>query len=264
VADRIIRLDVAYDGTDFSGWQLQPAVRTVQGVLEEALAVMEGGPVRIHGSGRTDAGVHARGQVCHLVTAGRIPVEGYRKGLNARLPADVAILEAREEPPGFHARFSARGKHYQYTVWNAPERHPLLARYAWHRKLPLDVAAMQAGAAHLLGVHDFDAFRAVSCEREHAVRHLWRLDVGRDGDLVRLDVEASGFLKHMVRVLAGSLVEVGRGKAPPAWIAEVLASRDRRRAGPTAPACGLCLETVYYEPPPAALVPGPPTAAHGA
>jgi tRNA pseudouridine38-40 synthase len=251
VSDRIIRLDVAYDGTDFSGWQLQPVVRTVQGVLESALAPMEGHPVRVHGAGRTDAGVHARGQVCHFTTTGRIPLTGYVKGLNARLPPDVAILEAREAAPDFHSRFSARGKHYRYTIWNAPERHPLQARFTWHRKQPLELAALQAGAGYFLGVQDFEAFRAASCEREHAVRHLWRLDVARAGQLVWFDLEASGFLKQMVRVVVGSLVEVGRGKVPPEWIAEVLASRDRTTAGPTAPACGLCLEEVYYEPPPA-------------
>jgi len=249
VSDRIIRLDVAYDGTDFSGWQVQPWDRTVQGEIATALAEMEGHPVTLYGAGRTDAGVHARGQVAHLVTSGRIPVSGYQNGLNAILPADVAIQAVTEAPPGFHARFSARGKHYRYTILNGPARHPLLARFVWHRLPPLDVAAMHAGGAYLLGVQDYESFRSASCEREHAVRQIFRLDVNRSDELVTVDVEATAFLKQMVRVIVGSLVEVGRGRRPPGWIGEVLAARDRKRAGPTAPPQGLCLEKVYYPSP---------------
>lgn len=249
MAERIIRLDVAYDGTDFSGWQIQPVDRTVQGVIAAALAEMEQQPVTLYGAGRTDAGVHARGQVAHFVTQSRIPLSGYQKGLNAKLPPDVSILAATEAPARFHARFSARGKHYRYTILNAPARHPLQCRYAWHRIPPLDVDAMHAGARALLGVQDFESFRSASCEREHAVRQIFRLDVTREGDQVLVDVEATAFLKQMVRILVGTLVEVGRGRHPPGWIAEVLSARDRTQAGPTAPPQGLCLEKVYYPAP---------------
>lgn len=248
-SSRTVLLTVAYDGTEFAGWQVQPAERTVQGALEAALSEMEHRHVKVWGAGRTDAGVHARGQAAHFHTRASIPLRGYVRGLNTLLAGDVAVLDARDVPDGFHARFSALGKHYRYTILNAPVRHPLATRYAWHREKLLDHDAMNAGAAHLLGTRDFNAFRAASCERESAVREMRRLEVTRQGDYLHLDVEATAFLKHMVRVIVGTLVEVGRGKRPAAWVAEVLASRDRTRAGPTAPARGLCLERVFYPDP---------------
>lgn len=245
--ERVIYLRVAYDGTRYAGWQIQPDEPTVQATLMAAVAAMEGAPVKVFGAGRTDAGVHARGQGASFTTASSIPPLGWLRGLNATLPDDVAVTDVREMPPGFHARFSARGKHYRYRIWNAPARDPLECRTAWHRHGLLDVEAMAAGAAHLVGHHDFESFRAASCDREHAVRDLTRLDVRRDGPLVTVDVEGTAFLKHMVRILVGSLVEVGRSKHPPEWIAEARDARDRRAAGPTAPSAGLCLERVFYD-----------------
>jgi len=245
-AERSIHLRVAYDGTAYSGWQIQPRDPTVQGRLMEAVAEMEGQPTKVFGAGRTDAGVHARGQGASFCTDSSIPTRGYVMGINAKLPEDIAVLEATALDVDFHARFSARGKHYRYSIWNAPTRHPLMTRFACHRWKPLDDAAMDQAARYLEGKHDFEAFRAADCERDHAVRRLWRVRVTRQPNLIHIDVEGTAFLKHMVRTIAGSLLEVGLGKHPPAWIAEVLASKDRRQAGPTAPPQGLCLERVYY------------------
>jgi tRNA pseudouridine38-40 synthase len=202
--------------------------------------------VKVYGAGRTDAGVHARGQGASFRTRSTIPERGYLLGLNAQLPDDIAVQRVRQMPADFHARFSARGKHYRYTIWNAPTRHPLETRFAWHRHAELDLPAMQQAARHLVGHHDFESFRAASCEREHARRTLRRLEVSRQGRRLRFDVEGTAFLKHMVRILVGSLVAVGLGKHPPDWIAAVRDARDRRQAGPTAPPQGLCLMRVFY------------------
>ena len=245
-AQRSIHLKVAYDGTAYSGWQIQSRDPTVQGRLMDAVAEMEGQPTKVFGAGRTDAGVHARGQGASFRTDSAIPERGYVMGINAKLPADIAVLEATALDVDFHARFSARGKHYRYSIWNAPTRQPLMTRFALHRWKSLDAEAMDRAARLLEGEHDFNAYRAADCERENAVRRLWHLRVTRHPNLVRIDVEGTAFLKHMVRTIAGSLMEVGLGKHPPGWISEVLASGDRRQAGPTAPPQGLCLERVYY------------------
>ncbi|MFH2006514.1 MAG: tRNA pseudouridine(38-40) synthase TruA [bacterium] len=246
VAERTILLRVAYDGTRYSGWQIQPRDPTIQGSLQAAVSCLHGAPTKVFGASRTDAGVHARGQVASFRASSTIPLDGYLKGLNTLLPEDIAVVETREMGAAFHARHSARGKHYRYQIWNAPARQPQVTRYAWHRMQHLDEVAMAEAAALLVGRHDFGAFRAADCDREHAERTLWRAEVTRHPNLIWIDVEGTAFLKHMVRTLVGTLVEVGRGKRPTSWMAEVLASRDRRRAGLTAPPQGLCLERVYY------------------
>jgi tRNA pseudouridine38-40 synthase len=254
---RSVHLKVAYDGTAYSGWQIQPRDPTVQGRLMEAVAEMEGQPTKVYGAGRTDAGVHARGQGASFTTGSTIPTKGYLLGLNALLPDDIAVLEVTDLEVDFHARFSARGKHYRYSIWNAPTRQPLATRFAWHRWKPLDHEAMARAGRYLVGEHDFNAFRAADCERENAVRTLWRVEVTPQPNLLCIDVEGTAFLKYMVRTIVGTLVEVGLSKHPPDWIAEVLASGDRRQAGPTAPPQGLCLEHVYY-PELGDTPPGPP------
>ena len=247
-SERTLRLTIEYDGTDFAGWQRQaPPARTVQQVLEDALAAMTGTPTAVRGAGRTDAGVHARAQVAHIRLATRIPNGGLLRGLNALLPRDVAITAVDDAPDDFDARRSARGTHYCYRIWNREARSPLHERTAWHLYKPLDLDAMRAGAAPLLGEHDFSAFRAADCERRNPVRVMRRLDVGREGDLVRLDLEATAFLKNMVRVIAGTLAEVGLGMRAASDVAAILASRDRAQAGRTAPPQGLTLERVFYE-----------------
>jgi tRNA pseudouridine38-40 synthase len=244
---RRLRLVVEYDGTDFSGWQRQPTERTVQGVLEDAVREMTGETVFIRGAGRTDAGVHADGQVCSLdLDADNIPTHGLLRGLNSILPADLALIDVAEAAPDFDARFSARGKVYRYTVWTHLVRSPRRARDAWHVRHPVDVEAIRAAATLLVGEHDFRAFRAADCDRRTTRRIVRRLDVDRDGALLSLEVEATAFLKNMVRILVGTLVDVGRGRIGAEAIPHMLETGDRAAGGMTAPAHGLTLLRVIY------------------
>ena len=243
----VVKLLLAYDGTRYVGWQVQPNGPSVQAEVERALGALHKAPRRVTAAGRTDAGVHARGQVVSFPEERPLPLAAYVKGMNALLPEDVAIRAASLEPDGFDARRSARGKRYVYVVERLETRAPLTRLQAWQVFGALDVGAMRAGSAHLLGRHDFAAFRAADCASEHAVRELRRLDlVEGPGGRLELVVEATAFVKHMVRNLVGTLVEVGRGRRPPGWVAEVLASRDRTRAGRTAPPQGLFLDEVFY------------------
>ena len=243
---RTLRLIIEYDGTEFAGWQRQAGQRTVQQCLEDAFATMTGEAVGVRGAGRTDAGVHADGQVASVELASRIPALGFLRGLNSNLPRDIAVLDVTDMPAGFNARRAARGKIYRYLIWNHPVRSPRHARDTWHVFAPLDVHAMRGAAALLCGEHDFRAFRAADCERKSTVRLIRRFDVQRDGALVTCEVEGTAFLKNMVRILVGTLVAVGQGKMTDATIRELLAQGDRTRAGVTAPACGLTLAKVIY------------------
>jgi tRNA pseudouridine38-40 synthase len=243
---RLHRIVVEYDGTDFSGWQRQPGMRTVQGCLEEALHEMTSEAVFVRGAGRTDAGVHADGQVASFPLVARIPPHGLLRGLNSILADDVAILEVAEVDASFDARFSARGKVYRYCVWNHVVRSPRHARTAWHVRQALDMAAIVDGAARLVGEHDFRAFRAADCDRRTTRRILRRLDVDRQGARLTFDVEATAFLKNMVRIVVGTLVDVGRGRVGVEAIARMLETGDRAAGGVTAPAQGLTLLRVLY------------------
>ena len=246
-APRRYRARVEYDGTDFFGFQAQPGTRTVQGTLEAALAHLSGGiRLPVEGAGRTDAGVHARGQVANFYTEAEIPPHGWRKGLNSLLPPDIAVREAVEVGLEFDARRHARGKLYRYSIYNHETRSPLCARTTWHVRARLDEAAMNAAAEPLVGQHDFSAFRAADCERLSTVRDLSRLTVRRDGDLVEIEVVATAFLKNMVRIIAGTLVAAGRHSLAPGDVAAIRDGGDRTRAGVTAPPHGLCLVEVYY------------------
>jgi tRNA pseudouridine38-40 synthase len=240
------RIVVEYDGTDFSGWQRQPGMRTVQGCLEDALREMTGETPFVRGAGRTDAGVHADGQVASFPLVARIPAHGLLRGLNSILPADVAILEVAEADASFDARFSARGKVYRYTVWNHVVRSARHVRTTWHVRQALDMAAIVDAAARLVGDHDFRAFRAADCERRTTRRLLRHLDVERQGARLTFDVEATAFLKNMVRILVGTLVDVGRGRIGVDAIARMLETGDRAAGGMTAPAQGLTLLRVLY------------------
>ena len=243
---RTLRLTVEYDGTNFAGWQRQVAQRTVQQCLEEAFTSMTGAAVRVQGAGRTDAGVHADGQVVSVEVSSRIPALGFLRGLNSNLPRDIAVLDVTDVPAGFNARRAARGKIYRYQIWNHPVRSPRRARDSWQVFAPLDVHAMREAAALLCGEHDFRAFRAADCERISTVRVLRRFEVRRDGALITCEVEGTAFLKNMVRILVGTLVAVGHGKMAVATIQELLTHGDRTQAGMTAPACGLTLAAVIY------------------
>jgi len=247
VSSRRLRLLIEYDGTDFQGWQRQDNGPSVQATIEDALSTMVGQETRIRGAGRTDAGVHALGQVAHFDTeAHNIPLHGFRRGLNSVLPRTIAIREVVEAAPDFDARFSARGKLYRYQIWNEETRSPRLDRFVWHDRRPLDVARMNEGARLLVGRHDFAAFRAADCERKTTVRTVTRLEVTREGSLVTLEIEADAFLKNMVRIITGTLVEVGRGRRAVESIPALLQSGDRTQGGITAPPQGLTLVRVDY------------------
>lgn len=244
----VLRLTLEYDGTEFEGWQSQgPGHRTVQDVLEAALEQVTGRRCPVAAAGRTDAGVHAEGQVASCAPDTELDARDLGRALNGVLPPDLAVVEAAEAPPGFHAQRDARSKLYRYALWNGPVRSPLRERIHWGLRTPLDVAAMRVAAAPLLGTHDFAAFQSAGGGVRTSVRTLTRLDVeGAAGGEIRLWVAGTGFLRHMVRALAGTLVEVGRGRRPADDLPAVLASRDRARAGPTAPARGLTLVRVDY------------------
>jgi len=245
----VVKLVLEYDGTRYVGWQVQPNGPSIQAEVERALAALHEGPRRVTAAGRTDAGVHARGQVVSFREERPLPLAAYVKGMNALLPDDVAVREASVEPDGFDARRSASGKRYRYRIENAATRAPLTARVAWQVFRPLDVAAMREAATHLVGRHDFAAFQAADCAARHAVREVRRLEVtGEPGGRIDVVVEATAFVKHMVRNVVGTLVEVGEGRRAPGSLPALLAGGDRTRAGRTAPPQGLCLEAVFYGP----------------
>ncbi len=242
------KLTLEYDGTAFCGWQVQQNGVSLQGEVERALAKLHGGVFqRVQASGRTDAGVHARGQVVSFHSDKELASVAYVRGLNTLLPPSIAVRQAEEAPEGFDARRWARGKRYVYRVLPSRTRSPLRASQVWQLFQPLDADAMREAAPRLLGTHDFSAFRASDCQAKGAVRELRRLDVDRVGDELVVTVEATAFLKHMVRNLVGTLVDVGLGKRTSDGVAAILASRDRNRAGRTAPAQGLCLDEVFYD-----------------
>jgi tRNA pseudouridine38-40 synthase len=243
---RNIKLLLSYDGTEFSGWQRQSAGRTVQQVLEEAIAQLTGAQATTNASGRTDAGVHALGQVVHFYTAWRHPAEVFVKALNAMLPHDVRVKGAWEMPQSFHATLDARGKLYRYVIDNHPVADPFQRRYSDHVFSRLDVTAMHEAAQTLRGRHDFHSFETHWPNRTSSVRTITHIAVSRMNDFVWIDVEADGFLYNMVRAISGTLILVGRGRWPVGRVAEALAARDRRAAGPTAPPQGLFLVRVRY------------------
>lgn len=245
---RQLRLTVEYDGTNLAGWQRQANAPTVQGHLEAALASLLGHPVRVSGASRTDAGVHARGQVAAFSTEHTIPADGLRRALNCALPPSIAVAELVEVAPEFHPRFWATGKHYRYLWWLRRDRSPRWHPRAWHRPRPLDVAAMQAAAQHLLGEHDFSAFRAVGCVSISTRRRLDVVSLSHpEPHLLALDVHGNAFLRNMMRIIAGTLAEVGEGRRSPDQVAHALRSGDRKTAGATAPAHGLELMAVFYD-----------------
>jgi tRNA pseudouridine38-40 synthase len=236
-----------YDGSRFLGWQTQPGGGAVQDVLQAALAAIAGEALAVTGAGRTDRGVHARGQIAHFDTNAARPDTAWVRGVNSFLPESVAVLWARPVDPEFHARFSALARTYRYRLINRPVRPALAARYAGWYHAPLDVDAMNVAARALLGEHDFSAFRAAECEAKTPVRIVHSISIERAADRIEFVVRANAFLHHMVRNIVGSLVYVGAGKQPPGWIAEVLASRDRSKAAPTFAPEGLYLERVEYD-----------------
>ncbi len=265
---RTLKITVAYDGTRLVGWQRQAAGESVQGLLEDALARFEGGPVTVHGAGRTDAGVHALGQVASARVTATHAVDALLRGLNAHLPEDVRVLSVEDAEPDFHARFSARRKTYRYLLRNTAVASPFDRAYTWHLPDPLDVHAMQTAAAALVGTHDFAAFQSVGTSTPDAVRTIFRSVIvewsappsagarhdgpsdllpGAGAPLLAYEVCGDGFLRHMVRAIVGTLVETGRGWRQPGAMAGLVAGRARAEAGRTAPAQGLFLVAVDYD-----------------
>jgi tRNA pseudouridine38-40 synthase len=244
---RNIRLTLEYDGTCYHGWQRQKNALTIQEVIETALARLTGETLRLTGSGRTDTGVHALGQMANFATRSTMPLRAFLHGLNSFLPMDIAVLQAEEVPLPFHARYGALSKTYEYRILNRPVRSPLSRLQAWWLISSLDVAAMQQAATALIGEHDFFAFRAVGSRPGPTVRRVeeavWR---SQPEGWLTFTITANGFLRGMVRSLVGTLVKIGKGKYPPEHLGEILKKRDRRLVGPTAPPQGLFLVKVEY------------------
>jgi tRNA pseudouridine38-40 synthase len=255
---RTFKLTLAYDGTNYCGWQSQPDQATVQGVLETAIEQVTGESLRTLASGRTDAGVHAIGQVASFSSSTQLSAEVLCRAINANLPHDVTIFTVEEVPSDFRVIRDVVRKRYQYVIQDGPLALPFQRSYAWHCPRPLAVEAMQQAARSLVGTHDFSSFQTSGSERETTTRTVTTLDVERRDPLFSLSlplpfahivitIEADGFLYNMVRNIVGTLVEVGRGAESIEWVAEVLARHDRRAAGPTAPAHGLYLAQVWYD-----------------
>lgn len=249
---RNIRLLLAYDGTDFHGWQRQPAAPTIQGCLEEAILKLTGASAQVYGSGRTDGGVHALHQVANFQTVSTIPCPNLVKALNDLLPPTVRVKAADEVAPTFHARYDVRSKTYRYRILQTPLCSPFLWRFVCHHPYPLDRARMAEAAQFFQGEHDFTSFAGADGQDDEDTKSLVRV-IFRSRLLWRprtsmlvYEVTGNGFLHHMVRNMAGTLIEVGRGKLTPRDVPRILAARDRTQAGPTAPAQGLCLVKVHY------------------
>jgi len=252
------KITLAYDGAPFVGWQRQATGTSVQGLIEDALRILDDGEVTVHGAGRTDAGVHALGQVASFTLRRAVSAAVVQRALNNHLPDQVRVIASVETAPSFHARFGSRSKTYRYRIWNAEVAHPFEQAQAWFVRGSLDVDAMAAAAASLVGRHDFAAFQAADGTQKTTAREVFvscvstrddRIDQGPDvaaGRLITYEISGGGFLRHMVRAIVGSLVEIGHRRHGPEWLGEVLASRDRTRAGPTAPAHGLFLVRVEY------------------
>ncbi len=245
---RNIRLTLEYEGTNYHGWQAQTGsgLATVQETLEKALSNLTHGPVKVNGSSRTDAGVHALGYVCNVMTSCSIPSAAWAPALNHLLPEDIRVLSSEEAALDFHARFSAVGKIYSYRILNRRAPSALYRHAAWHVNLRLNMRAMRSAAEHLIGQHDFSAFRAAGCSASSPIRTLKPIIIKKSADMVELRLEADSFLQYMVRNITGTLVEVGRGRFRPEEVKRMLLSRDRTTAGRTAPAHGLYLVRVLY------------------
>lgn len=244
-----IKVTIAYDGTNYHGFQEQrgTAFMTVQGVFEDRLSKLAKREIRVIGAGRTDAGVHARGQVVNFESGDlRIPPERLAYALNSLLPVDIVVLESAEVPASFHSRFSAVAKTYRYVINNGEKPSPFLRLYSYHIPRFLNIEAMREGARHMVGRQDFSSFRALGTPVKTTVRSLFGIQVSREGELVYIDIRAEGFLYHMARMITGTLIRVGLGKINPQQVADILASCDSLKGGPAAPARGLFLDRIEY------------------
>ncbi len=246
MAVRNIKLTVAYDGSEYHGWQIQPGEKTIEGILTEAVEGLIGAEVRITGASRTDAGVSALGQAAFMQIDSAIPTENLAKAITDRLPADIAVAEAAEVAADFDVISDVKSKLYRYTVFTGKPRPVLRIRHCWHLPAKLDIAVMAKGAKLFIGKKDFKSFASAADKRENSVRTIFRCDVTANDDWVYIDVEGDGFLYNMARNIVGTLVEVGIGRLKAEKISPILKAKDRRAAGPIAPAQGLCLMWIKY------------------
>lgn len=244
---RRIRLILEYDGAAYVGWQTQPNGVAVQQLVEEQLARVAGERIAVHASGRTDSGVHALAQVAHFDTNARMPADKFAFALNAGLPPDIRVRYSDEAPEGFHARFDVKGKQYRYTIVTGPHARAFLRNTALHVHGPLDEDKLRRAAAEIVGVHDFRAFMASGSSMENTVREIYRSEWSRQGSVLTYDVEGSGFLYNMVRILAGTMLDIAKGTLPETAMRAALISGNRSDAGATAPAHGLALVRVRYD-----------------
>lgn len=243
---RNIKLIIEYDGTDYHGWQSQQNAVAVQDVVRKAIKKLTGEDVTLTGSSRTDTGVHAYGQVANFMTDSRIPADRFCYAINTNLPEDIAIKSSVEVDESFHARFSTKGKKYRYLIYNHPVPPALLCHRAWHEPRIVDFEAMKQAAPDFLGEHDFSAFKATGSDVKTNERTITYVDLKKEDELITFEIAGNGFLYNMVRIIVGTLVDVGLGKIPADSISKIIESRDRRQAGMTAPAHGLYLVEVYY------------------
>mgnify|MGYP002569949262 CR=1 FL=1 len=241
-----IAMLVEYEGTAYAGWQRQKNAVTVQQKLEEALLSLGKGPIAVCGAGRTDSGVHARGQCAHFDIESTIPAHKFSFILNAKLPRDIRVKKSWQAPEGFHCRFSAKGKRYVYFIDNEPHASALWGRFSMHVPEKLDIDSMRLAAEQIKGTHDFAAFCAAGSSVKTTVRTIFRLDVEKHEEQIKITVEGNGFLYNMVRIIAGTLIEVGKGKKTPAQVADIIAGAKRKEAGMTAEAKGLIMDEVFY------------------
>ena len=252
---RNIRLDIAYDGANYYGWQYQPGKLTLQGILEERLSRMLKDTIRLQSAGRTDTGVHAWGQVANFYTSHNIAPDALLRGLNSMLPKDILVTRASEAEESFHARFQVKDKTYIYRIIQSHFISPFERNYAWHIFFRLNLEAMRQAAQYIVGTHNFASFQGSGCTNQQLEKTVYTLELAEDTStsmcgishrLIHITIQADGFLRHMVRNIVGTLVEVGRGRLAPENMAHILAACDRTQAGPTAPACGLYLAEVRY------------------
>lgn len=243
---RNIKLTIEYDGTNYAGWQKQKNGITIQQKLEEAIELIINDKIKVIGSSRTDAGVHARGFVANFNTESKINVENFKDAINSKLPRDIVILSSEEVDMDFHSRYSSIGKKYSYTILNRHEPTALERNYVYHYKKQLDFQAMEEASVYFIGEHDFSAFKTAGSSVKTTVRNIKNAYLKKDEDKVIFYIEGDGFLYNMVRIMVGTLIDVGIHKLKPYEISNIIKSKDRTMAGKTAPASGLCLEVVYY------------------
>lgn len=243
---RNIKLIIEYDGTNYAGWQRQPNVMTIQEKIERAIEELTGEETQIFGSSRTDAGVHAKGFTANFYTSSKIVIEKFTGGINSKLPPDIVILHCFEVPEEFHSRYNSIGKMYSYSILNRRESVAVGRNYTYHHRKILDVESMKLAAQYFIGTHDFSAFKNLGSSAKTSVRTITKLDIIKNGDLIKVYIAADGFLYNMVRIIVGTLIRVGEGKIEPHEMINIIESKERAKAGKSVPPGGLCLEEVFY------------------